>query len=299
MCRMTLLAATAAGLTMLSATGASAQLNPFHFGHAPAPAQPSNGQPPANGRPVPARNGAATAQPPADPAPEHATAQQRTEAERLDPLARAAFWAHEVEVDPREAEAGVRLSHALRDLGRFEEAAATADRVLVVNPSNLDAMLEAGRARIGQGQGFYAIEPLQRAAAQAPNDWRPVALLAVAYEQVQRDDEALAAYHRAMTMAPGNPGVVVNLALYWAGHGDTAQAEQLLRRAVAMPGATAQARQNLALILGLEGRIDEAERLARQDLPPEVVTNNVEYLRAAGAPSGGRSWDSVRAPQSP
>ncbi len=253
---------------------------------APRPAQPAT---------TPARTQAA-ATPPSAP---RASPQQRLEAERLDPLARAAFWSRESENDPRDGEAGVRLAHALRDLRRFDEAAQAAGRVLVSDPANYDAMLEAGRARIAQNQGFYAIEPLQHAAAARPNDWRPVSLLAIAYEQVQRDDEALAAYQRAVQMAPANAGLLVNLALYYAGHNDTAQAEQLLRRAIAMPGAPAQARQNLALMLGLQGRLEEAERLARQDLPPEMVESNLAYLRAASTTAPARSWDSVRGSQTP
>jgi Flp pilus assembly protein TadD len=86
--------------------------------------------------------------------------------------------------------------------------------------------------------------------------------------------------------------------MFLAGHGDPAQAERLLRTAYARPGATMQVRQNLALVLGLQGRFDEAETLARQDLPPDLVANNMAYLRAAaqgGAPA--RSWDAMRQPQ--
>ena len=53
-------------------------------------------------------------------------------------------------------------------------------------------------------------------------------------------------------------------------------------------------RQNLALVLGLQGRLAEAEKLARQDLPPEIVNNNMAYLRAAATPGTERSWTSVR-----
>jgi Flp pilus assembly protein TadD len=82
--------------------------------------------------------------------------------------------------------------------------------------------------------------------------------------------------------------------MYYAAHGQTAEAESQLRRAAALPGATAQVRQNLALILGLEGRIGEAEHLARQDLPPTLVDNNLAYLRAAQAPPARRSWDAMK-----
>ena len=38
-------------------------------------------------------------------------------------------------------------------------------------------------------------------------------------------------------------------------------------------------RQNLALVVGLQGRFDEATKLAQQDLPPEKVEENMAYLK--------------------
>ena len=88
--------------------------------------------------------------------------------------------------------------------------------------------------------------------------------------------------------------------MFYAGHGDTQQAETLLRQAAAQPGASMTVRQNLALVLGLQGRLAEAERIVRQDLPPEVVANNMAYLRAAaanGSAVNGRSWENLRSAQ--
>ena len=38
-------------------------------------------------------------------------------------------------------------------------------------------------------------------------------------------------------------------------------------------------RQNLALVVGLQGRFPEAETIARADLPPDEAAANVAYLR--------------------
>jgi len=220
----------------------------------------------------------------------------RAEAKRLDPLARAAFWARELEINGRDVEAGLGLTVALRQMGRYPEAHDAAGQVLVVDPNNFEALLESARAQISRGQGFYAIEPAKRAQALAPRDWRPVALLAVALEQSDRDAEALAAHKQAIALAPNEPAVLSNLAMYHAAHGDLPQAEQLLRRAAILPGAATKVRQNLALVIGLQGRIAEAEQLVRQDLPPDQAANNLAWLRAATerAPTGqGRSWNAV------
>jgi hypothetical protein len=61
--------------------------------------------------------------------------------------------------------------------------------------------MEAARANVARGQGFYAIEPGRKAAALQPRDWRPLSLLGVAYEQAKRDDEALAAHRQAVALA--------------------------------------------------------------------------------------------------
>jgi Flp pilus assembly protein TadD len=276
MCRMSALAATALVLSLASPALARAPEAKS------APAQ------------------AATPAPAAQPAPPRkASAEERAMAQRLDPLARAAFWAREADLDPMDAEAGVGLSQALRAMGRYDEALNAAQRVLLAKPDAEEALLEEARAQIGKGQGFYAIEPARQAQAKAPTDWRPAALMAIAYDQAGRPDEALEAHRQAIALAPENPTPLANLALYYAAHGDAAQAETLLRAAAAKPGATMAVRQNLALILGLQGRFDEAEKIARQDLPPEVVASNMTWLRnaAAGPQTAQRSWDSVRTAQ--
>ena len=68
-----------------------------------------------------------------------ATAQERADAERLPPMARAAFWAREVSVDPTDVVANVRLAAALRTIGQYSEAADAAQRALVIDPKNFSA----------------------------------------------------------------------------------------------------------------------------------------------------------------
>ena len=243
-------------------------------------------------KPAPAAQAAATA---SDDASRRATPAQRAEVQRADPLTRMAFWSAEADRDGRDVEAAVSLSQALRALGRYDEAADAAARILIVAPDSYEALMEVARANIARGQGFYAIEPGRKAAALQPRDWRPLSLLGVAYEQAKRDDEALAAHRQAVALAPAEAAPLTNLAMHLASTGDLPGAEVLLRKAAALPTATIQVRQNLALVVGLQGRLDEAEKLARQDLPPESVDNNLAWLRAAtGQPSATRSWDAVR-----
>jgi Flp pilus assembly protein TadD len=229
----------------------------------------------------------------AEGAPRKATPQERRTAERLDPLARVAFWSREMQIDPADTEAGVALAASLRQLGRYDEAAVIAQQVLATHPDEVEALLEDARAKIGGGGPFYAIQSLQRAQALAPKDWRPLSLLGVAYGQTERPDEAREAFLAALKLSPENPSVLSNLALHHAARGDKDQAEILLRRAVATPEAGARERQNLALVLGLQGKLSEAERLLRQDLPPEIAAANLAYLKGETATGPGRTWGAL------
>ena len=235
-----------------------------------------------------------------------ATAEERAAYSRLDPLARSVFWSREMEINPADPVAGVKLAEALRQMGQNDQAATIAQQVLVTQPTNVDALLEVGRAHIARGQAFYGIGALEQAKALAPNDWRPLSLLGVAYQQVRRADDARAAWNAALTLSPDNAEVMNNAAMAQMTGGDPLGAETLLRRAVAQPNASMQMRLNLAMALGLQGKIGEAEQIIRRDLPPDAADRNLEWLRNqvrpttggvatdAAAPAQARTWSSLQ-----
>ena len=70
-----------------------------------------------------------------------------------------------------------------------------------------------------------------------------------------------------------------NLGMSYLLAGDTRGAETYLRRAFEQPGADSRVRQNLALVIGLQGRFAEAEQVAAHELPPEEAAANVAFLR--------------------
>ncbi|QIF80633.1 tetratricopeptide repeat protein [Brevundimonas sp. 'scallop'] len=230
--------------------------------------------------------------------------------DRMEALSRSVFWASEQQADPTDAVAGVKLAQALRELGRYDQAAEAAQATLTIQPNNLDALLELGRAHIARGQAFYGVAPLEQARDLAPRDWRPYSLLGVAYEQVRRTDDARAAWNQALALSPDNPDVLTNAATAALTHGDAPGAETLLRRAVAQPTASAKVRQNLAMVLGLQGKMGEAEQILRRELPPEQAEQNLQWLRSrstgGAATSGGgavspspatdtaRTWNSLQ-----
>ena len=229
------------------------------------------------------------------------TAEERAIALRSDPLVKAAFFERIFEHDPRDSASGLILSGALREMGRNAEAADIAHRILVLDPKNYEALLAAARAHIGNNDAFQAIEPLRQAQIMNPKDWQPVSLMAVALDQVHRYDEAQATFTKALTLSPGNPVILTNLAMTLVVQGRFAEAEPLLRIAVRQQGATAQTRQNLALVLGLQNHLQEAEYWLRIDLPPEIADRNLAWLKqqalsltSAPGSTVSHDWNSVK-----
>jgi Flp pilus assembly protein TadD len=232
-----------------------------------------------------------------------ATAAEIQAALRAEPLAQAAFFANQFDHDPTDAQMGVYLSNAQRAMGRNAEAADTAHTVLLFAPKNTDALLAAARAHIADNNAFYAVDPLKTVTELKPRDWQAWSLLGVAYQQIKRPDDAQAAWAAALKLSPDNPSVLTNMAMAKVVQGDFAGAEPLLRTAAAQKGATLQIRQNLALVLGLQGKMAEAEKLLREDLPPAQADANLAWLQqqlqpATAKPTAApvsRSWDSLKA----
>jgi Flp pilus assembly protein TadD len=103
-----------------------------------------------------------------------------------------------------------------------------------------------------------------------------------------RHAEAQRHYSAALKIAPNDPSVLSNLGLSYALEKNLKRAEATLRKAVAQPNASPKVRQNLALVVGLEGRFAEAEKIARADLPENEAAANVAYLRQMLAEHGSK-----------
>jgi Flp pilus assembly protein TadD len=99
-------------------------------------------------------------------------------------------------------------------------------------------------------------------------------------------------YETALRILPNDPSVLSNLGLSYALAKRLSDAERTLNQAAGLPGADARVRQNLALVLGLQGKFAEAEAVLRRDFPPNEVAANMAALR--GMVSQPNSWAAIR-----
>ncbi len=153
-----------------------------------------------------------------------------------------------------------------------------------------------GRALADVGSYQQALDVLGRAHTPDAPDWRILNAQGAVLDQLGRHPEAQRHYANALKIVPNEPAVLSNLGLSYALGKDLKRAETTLRKAVAQPGASPKARQNLALVVGLQGRFSEAEDIARADLPQEDAAANVAYLRQMLSQQKGLGRSRVLAP---
>ncbi len=211
---------------------------------------------------------------------------------RQDILTQMAFWAQEYESHPQDLESAQKFIDALRLGGRSERASAIALEALEKFPTDTILMRSYGLTLMVSGKPQEALRPLAMAASADAADWRIRSVLGAALDQLNRPVQARQAYQEALALKADDPGVLTNLGVSYLMTGDAADAEAQLQKAAALPGATSETRVNLAVAVALQGRFEEAERIQRVDLPPEMVSANMAYLRALQ--SDPRRWGELR-----
>jgi Flp pilus assembly protein TadD len=208
-----------------------------------------------------------------------------------------AEWRREMEVmgqryraDPRDVEAAMRYAQALRAIGQRAQASAVLEQAAIANPGNQPLLGAYGRALADSGSFSQALEVLNRAHSPDQPDWRILSVQGAVMDQMGRHAEAQRYYGSALKIMPDEPSVLSNLGLSYALSKNLGRAEETLRRAAARGGADRRVRQNLALVVGLQGRFQEAETIARADLPPVEAAANVAYLKQILAQKGNANF---------
>ena len=181
--------------------------------------------------------------------------------------------------DPKNAEAALAYGQALRASGQRSQAAAVLEQATIAHPGDKTLLAGYGRALVDNGNFQQALDVLNRAHSPDNPDWRILSVEGTALDQLGRHDEARRYYGSALKIVPDEPTVLSNLGLSYVLSKDLPKAEEVLRRAYASAGADARVRQNLALVVGLQGRFAEAEQIVRADLPADEAAANVAYLK--------------------
>lgn len=148
-------------------------------------------------------------------------------------------------------------------------------------------LTELGKAQIADGRSMDAVETLNAAIGQAPDLWQARSALGIAYDRLELFEQAQESYRAALDSSPENPIILNNLALSLAISGKLGESVSILSGLVRRSGATAQMRQNLAMLRAVSGDEEGAAQISRQDLSEQEVLANLKYYQSlVGAPRG-------------
>ncbi|MEM5518787.1 hypothetical protein WNY37_17650 [Henriciella sp. AS95] len=220
-----------------------------------------------------------------------ASAEEIAEMDRADPLTRANFWAAEFRKNPGDLETTIRFTESLREIGSHERAIEILSKTIPLHPKSDTLNVIMARALISQGRPGDAADAFYRASVINPQNASAHAGLGLALDQLERHYDAQAAYAAALQIEPDRVSTLTNFGLSLALSGQLTKAEERLRYAASLPGADARVRQNLALILGLQGRFDDM-REVDPHAPQRTVDANLQALKSMLAPT--RDYGALR-----
>ncbi|MEX1252336.1 MAG: tetratricopeptide repeat protein [Hyphomonas sp.] len=226
-----------------------------------------------------------------------ASAEERAAANRADPLTRANFWAKESNKDAEDLKVAIEFARALREIGSHDRAVDVLSRTLIVHPDSPDVLMLLGRIHMAQGDVATAGRAFQRATEVAPQRSETWAALGTTYDRQGQHRLAQTSYLKALEIEPLRTTTLTNYGLSLVLSGDLVGAEAKLRLAAANPDAGARVIENLALVLGLQGKFDDMKKVSGAAAPDQVVDQNVALLQGLIQPT--RSWDALTEPAAP
>jgi Flp pilus assembly protein TadD len=224
-----------------------------------------------------------------------ATKAERDLAEKQDLLTQAKFWGEEYEKNPNEYEASLKYARVLRAIGSSARATEITSQAMTLKPGDVELTMIFAQANLDQGKAEDAAMALARAEPGGQSDWRFLSIIGVTMDSLDQHAGAQDYYRKALALSPENPKILANLGLSYALEGKPGLAEQTLRQAMALPGADSRVTQNLIVVLGVQGKFEEAEKIAGGEMPKALIESNREYFRAMLNPS--RSWETLRGTQ--
>jgi Flp pilus assembly protein TadD len=193
---------------------------------------------------------------------------------------------------PKDKVTIIYYSAALRANEQPEQAVAVLEAGLASHNGDRDMAVAYAKALAAAGRFQQALTVVEGAIDPTLPDWNALSVKGAVLDQSGRNQEARQYYRQALSIAPGEASLYANLGLSYAMTNELPEAETQLRKAVQMPGAGSRIRQNLALVVGLQGRFEECKALFAAELSPDQVEANMAYIRALLTQQN--RWDMIK-----
>ena len=201
-------------------------------------------------------------------------------AEKLGSLVKAEYYYNQlVEAKPNNLNYHFHYAEILRKAGRCEQALKSYEKILAAKPADTDAQEGKALCLLANGKNPQAADIFAKILAADPNRWKSLNGAGLIFAGDKKFNEASQYFNAAAEASSGNPAVMNNQGLAKALTGNFKDGIKILEDVLQRTeDNTAQKRSialNLALVYGISGNIDAAERAARPYLTEPQLYNNL------------------------
>jgi Flp pilus assembly protein TadD len=196
------------------------------------------------------------------------------------------------DANPESKITAMSYARGLRALTQYAQAVAVMQRLAAKYPKDLDVLGAYGKALADAGRLAEAADILSRAHTPEKPNWSILSAQGAVADQLGDHAQAQGYYEAALKIMPDQPEVLSNLGLSYALSKHLPQAETTLEKAVAQPNADMRVRQNLALVLALQGKFSEAQTISARDLSPIDAATNIESIKQMISQSN--TWQQIQ-----
>jgi tetratricopeptide (TPR) repeat protein len=180
-------------------------------------------------------------------------------------------------LEPKNPLPHVERAAAQMALRRLDEAAASADRALKLQPGLLAALLVKGDISDVRGDTEQALNAYAEAHSAWPKSGAPVLRSAMLQHRLGKLDAAMVSYRDVLAVEPNNPLALNNLAVIATGRGkQLGEAEGWARKAVSVAPTSADFHDTLGSVLRARGKLPEARQAMERAV--ELAPDSGEML---------------------
>ena len=188
------------------------------------------------------------------------------------------YWGAQLAKQPDNAQFALNYALNLKAMGSKAKALSVLATAHQRHPQHKQIASEYGRLVLASGNIELAEKVLRKGFDPRRKDWRLLSAMGTIHARQGKYVTAQKLFSEALKIVPQQASVLNNLALSYALDGKADRAEQLLRRA-AKDNPSYRVQKNLAMLLKLQGKTAEAERINKAILPRQVARNQISEFR--------------------
>lgn len=201
-------------------------------------------------------------------------------AEKSGNLMRAEYYYGQLlEAKPDNVKYIFAYSEISRKAGKCDSALKGYEKILAIQPNDIDALEGKGLCLLGQSKNQQAADIFTRILAADPTRWKSLNAAGLIFASDKKFNEATQYFNAASEHSDKNPAVLNNQGLAKALTGNFKDGIKILEEAlIKADDNSAQKRNvalNLALVYGISGNMDLAEKTARPFLTEPQLYNNM------------------------